>query len=66
MDDQLGSFGLRKAGFVVVSIGHTEREIQTAIWTGLLTWSQMSDEDWGRWERHELSRPWRNRTTQRL
>jgi hypothetical protein len=48
------------AGFVVVSIGNNEREIETAIWIGLPTWSQMSDENSGKRERHELSRPSRN------
>lgn len=28
-----------KAGFVVVSIGNIERELKTAIWMGLPTWS---------------------------
>jgi hypothetical protein len=54
------------AGFVVVSIGNTEREIETAIWIGLPTWPQMSDENSGEREHHELSRPPRNRTTQSL
>jgi hypothetical protein len=54
------------AGFVVVSIGNAEREIETAIWIGSPTWSQMSDENSAKRERHELSRPSRYRTTQRL
>ena len=54
------------AGFVVVSIGNIEREIETAIWIGLPTWSQMSDENSGKRGRHELSRPSRNRATPRL